>query len=207
MPDATRSALLLAAVALAACSRNLPLETVPTATPQVTATMDALQADSVADSFISRLLESESDLAEPDSLFGSDATVFADGEPRGSVPRLAGVGLGGTVQLVTSRVATRGAFVWGVIEYRWLPMFDTDAMRVGVATLVIARLPDGSWRIVHLHSSSPRPPDTPQPEPPDSLGDPGRGEASDDQAVELRSPLIVSRILAAVPGEKILMIV
>ncbi|HRP07729.1 MAG TPA: nuclear transport factor 2 family protein, partial [Gemmatimonadales bacterium] len=61
------------------------------------------------------------------------------------------------VQLVTSQVSTSGAFVWGVIEYRWLPMFDTDAVRSGVATIVIARLKDGTWRIVHLHSSSPTP--------------------------------------------------
>jgi hypothetical protein len=170
-PTAERAVLAL--LALAACGGgSAPPQVMPTAMPQVTTTMEALEADSVANTFISRLIQSENDLVEPDSLFASDALVIADGEPRGSVPRLAGVGLGGTLQLVTTRVASRGAFVWGVMEYRWLPSFESDVLRVGVATLIIAKLPDGSWRIVHLHSSSPRPA-SPAAEPSDTTGDPG----------------------------------
>ncbi len=198
----------LAGVALAAsvgCASAPPAQ--PAMVAPVTVTLEALVADSVAEAFIARLLASESRLEEPDSLFAIDVLVVADGEARRSVPRLAGVGLGGTLQLVTTRVAAVGAFVWGVMEYRWLPMFESDVMRMGVATLVIARLPDGSWRIVHLHSSAPALPPTPRPEPPDSLGDPGRGEeAFGGQAVE-RSPRMVSRIFDAVDGEKILMMV
>lgn len=170
-----RARAVTLALLLAACGGAPPPQGMPTTAPQVTATMEAMQADSVADLFIGRLVESERTLEEPDTLFADDAMVIADGEPRSSVPRLAGVGLGGTLQLVTTRVSTRGAFVWGVVEYRWLPMLEGDAVRVGVATLIIAKLPDGSWRIVHLHSSSPPPPDAPRPEPPDSMGDPGRG--------------------------------
>jgi hypothetical protein len=103
--------------------------------------------------------------------------VIADGELRGSLPRLAGVGIGGRVQLVTSQVSTSGAFVWGVMEYRWIPLFESDALRVGVASVVIARRRDDSWRIVHLHSSSPAAerPEAPRPAPSDTLDSPGRG--------------------------------
>jgi hypothetical protein len=146
-------------------------------TPILTTSLDAMVADSVAAEFIGRLLASETRLEEPDSLFSPGAIVVADGEPRGIVPRLAGVGVGGRVQLVTTQVSASGAFVWGVLEYRWLPLFESDAVRVGAATVVVARLRDDSWRIVHLHSSSPTAerPDTPRPAPPDTLDSPGRG--------------------------------
>lgn len=165
------AALVAAALGCAAAPPPQPAMVTP-----VTTSLEALEADSVADAFIARLVASESALEEPDSLFANEALVVADGELRRSVPRLAGVGLGGALHLVTTRVSASGAYVWGVIEYRWLPMFESDAVRVGVATVVIARLRDGSWRIVHLHSSSPTPlPLTPRPEPPDTMGDPGRG--------------------------------
>jgi hypothetical protein len=136
-----------------------------------------MTADSIAEGFIRQLLASESTLEEPDSLFAPGALVLADGELRGSLPRLAGVGIGGRVQLVTSQVSTSGAFVWGVLEYRWLPLFESDAVRVGVVTLVIAKRRDDSWRIVHLHSSSPAAerPEPPRPAPSDTLDSPGRG--------------------------------
>lgn len=162
-----------AAVMAIGCASAPPPQ--PAVVAPVTTTLEALEADSVAEEFIARLMASESRLEEPDSLYAVDALVLADGEARHSVPRLAGVGLGGTLQLVTTWVAARGAFVWGVFEYRWLPMFESDAMRMGVATVVIARLRDGNWRVVHLHSSSPAVPQAPRPEPPDTLGDPGRG--------------------------------
>lgn len=155
------------------CAGTPPPPETTMVTP-VTTTLEALEADSVADLLIRRLMTSESELVEPDSLLANEALVIADGELRRSVPRLAGVGLGGTLQLVTTRVAASGAYVWAIIEYRWLPMFESDAMRFGLATLVIARLRDGTWRLVHLHSSSPPVP-APRPEPPDTLGDPGRG--------------------------------
>lgn len=168
------AAIAALAVATLGCAATPPPE--PAMVTPVTTSLEALEADSVAEEFIARLVASESALEEPDSLFAPEALVIADGELRRSVPRLAGVGLGGTLQLVTTRVSASGAYVWGVIEYRWLPMFESDAVRVGVATVMVARLRDGSWRIVHLHSSSPAPlPLTPRPEPPDTTGDPGRG--------------------------------
>jgi hypothetical protein len=136
-----------------------------------------MTADSIAEGFIRQLLLSESTLEEPDSLFALGGVVIADGVQRGSLPRLAGVGIGGRVQLVTSQVSTSGAFVWGVIEYRWIPLFESDAVRVGVVTLVIAKRRDDTWRIVHLHSSSPpaERPEAPRPAPSDTLDSPGRG--------------------------------
>jgi hypothetical protein len=136
-----------------------------------------MAADSIAQAFIRQLLASEGALEEPDSLFAPGAVVIADGELRGSLPRLAGVGIGGRVQLVTSQVSTSGAFVWGVMEYRWIPLFESDALRVGVASVVIARRRDDSWRIVHLHSSSPAAerPEAPRPAPSETLDSPGRG--------------------------------
>lgn len=147
------------------------------ATPTLTTSIDALEADSVASEFISRLLTSETRLEEPDSLFAPSAIVVADGEPRNTLPRLAGVGVGGRVQLVTTQVSVSGAFVWGVLEYRWLPLFESDAVRVGAATVVIVRQRDDSWRIVHVHSSSPAAerPHAPRPVPSDTLDSPGRG--------------------------------
>lgn len=160
---------------LAGCVSRQPPATM--AAPMLSTSVDAMHADSIADLFISRLLTSESVLEEPDSLFADGALVITDGEVRSSLPRLAGVGVGGRVQLVTSHVATTGAFVWGVIEYRWVPLFESDALRVGVATLVIARQRDSTWRVIHLHSSAPAAerPETPRPVPSDTLDSPGRG--------------------------------
>lgn len=165
---------LAAALTLAACSQAPPPS--PSTPFPIATTLDALVADSVASLVIQRLLASDALLEEPDSLFAAGAAVIADGERRVSVPRLAGVGLGGRVQLVTSQVSTRGAFVWGVMEYRWVPVFDSDAVRAGVATIVIAALPDEGWRIVHLHSSAPVAdrPEMTRPASPDTLEDAGR---------------------------------
>jgi hypothetical protein len=170
-----QGAALLLAMLAAGCAQAPPPE--PTVITPVTTSLEALEADSVASVIIQRLLTSDALLEEPDSLFADGAIVIADGEVRLSVPRLAGVGIGGRVQLVTSQVSTRGAFVWGVLEYRWLPVFESDAVRGGVATVVIARLRDGAWRIVHLHSSAPvvERPDMNRPAPSDTLDSAGRG--------------------------------
>ena len=168
-------ALVSVIASLSACvSRQVP-QTM--AAPMLATSFDAMVADSIAEGFITRLLTSESTLEEPDSLFAEGALVITDGEGRSTLPRLAGVGVGGRVQLVTSQVSTSGAFVYAVLEYRWLPLFESDAVRVGVATVVIARRRDDSWRIMHLHSSSPAAerPDAPRPAPPDTLDSPGRG--------------------------------
>lgn len=166
--------MLLSLIGGGCAPQQLPA---PLPTPSLATTIDAMLADSIASAMISRLLASESTLEEPDSLFANGAIVVTDGEGRSSLPRLAGVGVGGRVQLVTSQVSTSGAFVWAILEYRWLPLFESDAVRVGVATLVIAKQRDETWRVMHLHSSSPAAerPEAPRPAPSDTLDSPGRG--------------------------------
>jgi hypothetical protein len=136
------------------CSQAPPPDPTP-ATKMVTVTEESFVAESLAQEQIRLLLRSESSLIEPDSFFAEGAIVLADGELRGSVPRLAGVGLGGTIQLVSTRVSASGGFVWAIIEYRWLPMFESDVIRFGVATLVFGRDREGAWKLMHMHSSSP----------------------------------------------------
>jgi hypothetical protein len=159
----------------AACSRAVPAGA-PSAVHAVAVTPEALVADSIGTALLGRLVEAESRLREPDTLFAPSAIVIADGTPRLGVPRLAGVALGGQVQLVSTRIAASGAFVWGVIEYRWMPTFGRGLMRPGLATIVIGHQRDGGWRILHLHSSSPpiEGPDAPRPAPSETGDDAGR---------------------------------
>ena len=159
-----------------ACSQAPPPDPTPVMNTAVTVTLEALEADSVAELRIRELLESESSLVAPDSFLAEGAIVLADGELRGSAPRLAGVGVGGTLQLVSTRVSSSGAFVWAILEYRWLPMFDTDPVGFGLATLVIGRDRTGTWKVMHLHSSSARPVrERPDATPPDSATEPSGG--------------------------------
>jgi hypothetical protein len=154
---------------LAGCSQAPPPQQQPTLNSPVTATLEAMEADSVAEIQIDLLLNSERSLVEPDSFLATGAIVLADGELRNSAPRLAGVGLGGAIQLISSRVSVVGSFVWAILEYRWLPMFENDTIRFGVATLIIGRARDGEWRVLHMHSSSERPlPEPQKPESPDT---------------------------------------
>jgi hypothetical protein len=145
--------LILGAMVMG-CSQAPRPEPAPAAA-MVTVTEESFVAESLAQEQIRLLLRSESSLIEPDSFFAEGAIVLADGELRGSVPRLAGVGLGGTIQLVSTRVSASGGFVWAIIEYRWLPMFESDVIRFGVATLVFGRDREGLWKLMHMHSSSP----------------------------------------------------
>lgn len=139
---------------LAACTTAVP-RSQPTVGMGMTATIGALEADSVGNVLLARLLDAENRFVEPDTLFAPEAIVVADGEPRIATPRLASSRLGGMIQLVSTRLNSRGGFVWGVFEYRWVPRFDSDALSQGLATVVIGLQPDGGWRILHLHSSSP----------------------------------------------------
>lgn len=154
---------------LAACTTT-PQYRQPTVGLGLTTTLDALVADSIGNLLLDRLIHSENTLTNPDSLFASQAIVLADGEPRLTVPRLAGGGLGGNVQVVSTRLSSVGRFVWGVVEYRWVPLFASDALHQGIATIVIGELPEGGWRILHLHSSSPSTDGTPSAPPPTGGG-------------------------------------
>ena len=52
--------------------------------------------------------------------------------------------------------AVTGSYVFGTIQYRWVPPSADKHMVDGWATLVIARLKGGEWRILHVHSSTAR---------------------------------------------------
>lgn len=152
-----RPLVALVLTGVAACTTALP-RSQPTVGPGMTATIGALEADSVGNLLLARLLDAENRLVEPDTLFAPEAIVVADGEPRISTPRLASSRVGGQIQLVSTRLSARGGFVWGVFEYRWVPRFSSDALSQGLATIVIGLQSDGGWRILHLHSSSPSDP-------------------------------------------------
>lgn len=131
-----------------------------------------MEADSIAELLIDRLMTSESDLTESDSLYAAAAITIANGALRNQVPRLAGVGLGGHVQLMSSRINAHGGFAWGILQYRWLPRFGTGGIQIGLATMVITPQADSGWRIVQLHSSTTQL-DAPEPTSSDSLNDAG----------------------------------
>jgi ketosteroid isomerase-like protein len=113
-----------------------------------------LEADSIAHALVQRAFDADAHLANPDSLYLAEAEIIVNGAPRADAPRFAGVAAGGTVQLGSSRFAVTGNYVWGTIQYRWVPGEVGKRMIDGWATLVIARLKDGGWRIVHAHSST-----------------------------------------------------
>ena len=134
----------------------------PPATLGILASMDALAADSVAHAIVQRAFSADARTANPDSLYLADAEVVANGAPRAEAPRFAGVAENGSIQLGSSRFAVSGSYVWGTIQYRWVPPTAAQKMIDGWATFVIARLKGGEWRIMHVHSSTatPEPKDT-----------------------------------------------
>ncbi len=142
-----RPALLLL---LAGCAGHNPPPGPVTGIP---ITVDALLADSIAHVIVQQAFNADVKLKNPDSLYIADAEVIANGMPRSDAPRFAGVGADGSVQLGSSRFAVTGNYVWGTIQYRWVPPSAEKQMVDGWATFVIARLKDGEWRILHVHSS------------------------------------------------------
>lgn len=145
----------------------------PSAEPRPLATVAAFYADSVATALMSRAFTADAALQEPDSLYIEDAEIIANGVPRADAPRIAGIGFDGRVQLGSSRVTVTGNFVYGSVEYRWLPRTEGEPATVGRATFVMGRTREGEWRILHLHSSTP-PVETARPALPDTTGRTGR---------------------------------
>jgi hypothetical protein len=136
---------------VAGCGRPSPS---PFAMPRIPITVDALLADSIARAIVQQAFDADAEVRNPDSLYIADAEVIANGAPRAEAPRFAGIGADGSVQLGSSRFAVTGNFVWGTIQYRWVPPSADKRMVDGWATLVLARLKTGEWRILHVHSST-----------------------------------------------------
>lgn len=148
----TRPALFL--LLLAGCAHGAP----PAAGPgPIPVTMDALAADSIASTMVRQAFDADVKGINPDSLYIPTAEVVANGAPRAEAPRMAGIGEGGTVQLGSSRFAVTGSYVWGTIQYRWVPSAANKKIVDGWATFVIARLKSGEWRVLHVHSSTASP--------------------------------------------------
>ncbi|MEP6590026.1 MAG: hypothetical protein ABJC19_02480 [Gemmatimonadota bacterium] len=165
-----RVAAALALLGLAGCgARNSG----PLPAPMATVTLAAFTADSIAGSLISRAFAADAALQEPDSLYVEDAEIIANGEPRADAPRIAGIGLEGRVQLGSSRITVTGGFVFGSVEYRWLPNTVGEPASEGRATFIIGQSRAGGWRVLHLHSSTP-PAEVTRPVHPDSSRFTGR---------------------------------
>lgn len=124
--------------------------------PRIPITVDALIADSIAHMMIQQAFDADIKFKTPDSLYIADAEVIANGAPRADAPRFAGIGADGGVQLGSSRFDVTGNYVWGTIQYRWVPPSADRHMVDAWATFVIARLKSGEWRILHVHSSTAR---------------------------------------------------
>lgn len=143
-----RAAILLL---LAGCAGH---RASPDVMPRIPITLDALLADSIAHIVVQQAFDADARFRNPDSLYIADAEVIANGAPRGEAPRFAGIGADGRVQLGSSRFSVTGNYVWGTIQYRWVPPSPDKHMVGGWATFVIARLKGGEWRILHVHSST-----------------------------------------------------
>jgi hypothetical protein len=90
-----------------------------------------------------------------DTLYAPGATVISNGNNRLSTPRLAGVMPGGQAAVTSSQVNVRQDVAWAVVDYRWFSD-DKAQVRLGKATLVLAPLRNGVWKVVQMHSSSSR---------------------------------------------------
>jgi hypothetical protein len=130
----------------------------------------AMTADSIANDLINRALTADAALKNPDSIYSADAEVVANGELRTEAPRLAGMSAGGHLLLGSSKTSVTASFIWGSIEYRWIPEREGGVATSGYATIIVGHLRDGTWRVVHLHSSTIPSPETPQPARPDTTG-------------------------------------
>ncbi len=136
----------------------------------IAVSVGAMLGDSIANVLINRALTADAALANPDSVYSADAEVVANGEQRTEAPRLAGLSPGGRLLLGSSKTMVTSSLIWGSIEYRWIPGAPGQTATSGYATIIVAHLRDGSWRVVHLHSSTIPPPDAQPPTPPDTTG-------------------------------------
>lgn len=163
----------LAALLLLGCSAGNRSGVVTAAAPTIT--LEAFAADSIAGVLVARAFAADIALQEPDSLYVEDAEIIANGEPRADAPRFAGIGLDGRVQMGSSRFTISGSFVYGTVEYRWVPRTVGELASEGRASFVMGRNRAGAWRILHLHSSTPPVEvDTTRPARPDTTGHAGR---------------------------------
>lgn len=103
---------------------------------------------------IAGALTGEADGLVTDTLYVSSALVVVNGRVRSVPPRFAGIGQGGQVIVSSSQLEIRANSSWGVVDYRWESR--DGVVREGRATFVLTQAEPGTWRIQHVHSSSPQ---------------------------------------------------
>jgi hypothetical protein len=89
-----------------------------------------------------------------DSLYVPTPLIVVNGRTRSVSPLFAAVGQGGQVIVTSSQLEIRSATSWGAVNYRWESR--EGVAREGRATFVLTQISAGSWRIQHVHSSSPQ---------------------------------------------------
>ncbi|MDX2192249.1 MAG: hypothetical protein NW201_02775, partial [Gemmatimonadales bacterium] len=153
---------LLAALLLAgtACGTRAPAPATPRPvtrrepSPSPAPTPRDLADQRIAD-LVTEALEFDARADPPDSLYAPGASVVADGLARAGFPRLAGVQPGDRVQVAAVEVRLVGEVGFATVRYAWLSGMGGTTGE-GQASLVAAPARDGGWRIVQLHSSTPR---------------------------------------------------
>lgn len=104
---------------------------------------------------VRRAMELDAAGQPADSLYQTGSTIVANGRPRLSSPRYAGIGRGGVLSIQNISMELSLPLAWGVVRYAWAAR-DGTSLEAGQATFVLERGPTG-WQIVHVHSSLPVP--------------------------------------------------
>jgi hypothetical protein len=89
-----------------------------------------------------------------DTLYTSSAVIVVNGRTRTLTPLFAGIGQGGQVAITSSQLEVRSGLSWGLVDYRWETR--DGVVREGRASFILTQVRSGTWRIQHVHSSSPR---------------------------------------------------
>jgi hypothetical protein len=111
-------------------------------------------ADQITD-LVTEALRADARLEAADSLYEPGAVLVADGTRQTTLPRFAGISAGGQVQVGSSQVEVGQGFAWALLEYRWVAA-NANLAREARLSAVLLRSAQGTWHIVHGHSSSVR---------------------------------------------------
>jgi ketosteroid isomerase-like protein len=95
--------------------------------------------------------------ARADTLYAPDALVIGNAKVRLAAPRFAGIVTGtGRVTVSAANATVEGRVAWVLVDYTWANPAERRA-EAGRATIILERRNNGSWKIVHAHSSQPLP--------------------------------------------------
>ena len=114
-----------------------------------------LLEDRVVRDVVREALQADAKGDPADSLYLVGATVVANGRVRVSLPRFAGIELGGNLQITGLQAEITSTLAWAIMDYQWVSA-DGSRGAFGRATVVLEPF-GGAWRIKHVHSSTARP--------------------------------------------------